>query len=99
MRRDFTADLAWVQIDLSKAYPKAKQVQRRIGIAQRQSILIEDTVQTAQPVDVQWSMISDAEIRLDGQSADLVKGDWVLMAEIHAPRHAVFDVAAAQAED
>jgi hypothetical protein len=96
VRREFATDLAWVQIDLSKAYPKAKQVQRRIGIAQRQTILIEDSVQAAQPVDVLWGMISDAEIRLNGQSADLVKGDWVLSAELHSPRHAVFDIAAAQ---
>lgn len=97
VRHDFTPDLAWVQIDLSKAYPgKVKQMQRRIGIAQRQSILMEDTVQADQPVEVLWSMLTDAEIRLNGQLAELVKGEWTLTAEILSPRHAVFDVASAQ---
>jgi hypothetical protein len=96
VRHEFAQDLAWVQIDLSKAYPKVKQMQRRIGMAQRQMVLIEDTLQADQPVDVLWGMVTDAEIRLNGQSADLVKGEWTMSAEIHSPRHAVFDVASAQ---
>jgi hypothetical protein len=95
-RHEFAQDLAWVQIDLSKAYPKVKQMQRRIGIAQRQMVLIEDTLQADQPVDVLWGMISDADIRVNGQSAELVKGEWTLSVDIRSPRHAVFDVASAQ---
>jgi hypothetical protein len=92
-RHDFGQDLAWVQIDLSKAYPtRVKQMQRRIGLAQRQTVLIEDIVQADQPVDVLWGMVTDAEVALNGQTADLVKGEWTLSAEIHSPRHAVFDV-------
>jgi hypothetical protein len=97
VRHEFFPDLAWVQIDLSRAYPaKVKQMQRRIGIAQRQIVWIEDTMQAAQPVEFLWGLITDADIRLNGQAADLVKGDWTLSAEIHSPRHAVFDVASAQ---
>jgi Heparinase II/III-like protein/Domain of unknown function (DUF4962) len=97
VRHEFAPDLAWAQIDLSKAYPaRVKQMLRRIGIAQRQAVLIEDTLQADQPVDVLWGMITDAEIRLNGQMADLVKGDWTLSAEIHSPRHAVFDMQSAQ---
>jgi hypothetical protein len=97
VKHDFTQDLAWVQIDLSKAYaPKVKQMQRRIGIAQRQCVLIEDTLQADQPVEVLWGMLTDAEIRLNGRLAELVKGEWTLSAEILSPRHAVFDVASAQ---
>jgi hypothetical protein len=97
MRHEFAPDLSWVQIDLSKAYPaKVKQLQRRIGIAQRQCVLIEDTLQADQPVELLWSMLTDADIQLNGQRAQLVKGEWTLAAEILSPRHAVFDVAAAQ---
>jgi hypothetical protein len=97
VRHDFAPDLAWLQIDLSRAYPaKVKQMRRRIGIAQRQCVLIEDTLQADQPLEVLWNMLTDAEIRLNGQLADLVKGDWTLSAEILSPRHAVFDVASAQ---
>jgi len=96
-RHEFAQDLSWVQIDLSKAYPtKVKQMNRRIGVAQRQCVLIEDRLQADQPVELLWSMMTDAEIRLNGQLADLVKGDWTLSAEILSPRHAVFDVASAQ---
>ena len=97
MRHEFAPELSWVQIDLAKAYPaKVKQLQRRIGMAQRQCVLIEDTLQADQPVELLWSMLTDAEIQLNGQRAQLIKGDWTLAAEILSPRHAVFDVAAAQ---
>jgi hypothetical protein len=97
VRHEFAPDLSWVQIDLSRAFPgKVKQMQRRIGIAQRQCVLIEDTLRSDQPVEVLWSMMTDAEIHLNGQLASLVKGDWTLSAEILSPRHAVFDVASAQ---
>jgi hypothetical protein len=97
IRHEFAQDLSWVQIDLSKAYPtKVKQLQRRIGIAQRQCVLIEDTLRADQPVEFLWSMLTDAEIHLNGQAADLLKGEWTLSAEILSPRHAVFDVASAQ---
>jgi hypothetical protein len=97
LRHEFAQDLSWVQIDLSKAYPaKVKQMQRRIGIAQRQCVLIEDTLRADQPVEMLWSMVTDAEIRLNGQLAELIKGDWTLAVEILSPRHAVFDVASAQ---
>jgi hypothetical protein len=97
LRHEFGQELSWVQIDLTKAYPtKVKQLQRRIGIAQRQCVLIEDTLQADQPVELLWGMLTDAEIRLNGQMAELIKGDWTLSAEILSPRHAVFDVASAQ---
>ena len=97
LRHEFSQDLSWVQIDLSRAYSaKVKQLQRRIGIAQRQCVLIEDTLRADQPVELLWNMLTDAEIRLNGQMAELVKGEWTLSAEILSPRHAVFDVASAQ---
>ncbi len=92
-RHEFAADLSWVQIDLSHAYPgKVKQLQRRIGIAQKQAILIQDTLVAEQPVDLMWGMMTDAEITLNGQLAELRKGDWTLSCEIHSPHHALFDV-------
>ncbi len=97
IRHDFGPDLSWIQIDLSKAYtPHVKQCQRRIGLAQRQAVLIQDIVQTDQPADVQWGMVTEANIVLEGQTAELTIGDWALSAEIHTPRHAVFDVVPTQ---
>ncbi|MGI8989185.1 MAG: heparinase II/III domain-containing protein [Bryobacteraceae bacterium] len=89
---EFAPDFAWVQIDLSRAYPgKVKTLQRRIGMAQRQAVLIQDQLKADQPVEALWSMLTDADISFDGQSAVLQKEGWTLAADIRTPRHAVFD--------
>lgn len=83
-----------MQIDLSRANPgKVKQWTRRFALAQRQTVLIGDSVRCDQPVEVIWGMMTDAEIVVSGQTATLRKNGWTLAAEIHSPRHAVFDVA------
>jgi hypothetical protein len=93
-RQENAGDLNWVQIDLSRAnLPKVKQWTRRIGMAQRQAVLVNDQVRADQPVDVIWNMMTDADIIVSGQTATLKKGGWNLAAEIRTPRHAVFDVA------
>lgn len=92
-RYELTPDLAWVQFDLTHAYPgKVRMMQRRIGLAQRQAVLIQDSVRADQPVEAVWGMVTDAEISLAGQHAELRKDNWILAAEIITPRHALFDV-------
>ncbi len=93
-RQDFAPDFSWVQIDLGRANPgRVKQWTRRFALAQRQTVLMEDSVRSDQPVEVIWGMMTDADITLGGQTATLKKNGWVLAAEIRSPRHAVFDVA------
>jgi Heparinase II/III-like protein/Domain of unknown function (DUF4962) len=93
VRHEFTPDLAWVQFDLAHAYPaKVKVMQRRIGMAQRQAVLIQDSIRADQPVEAVWGMITDADIALSGQRAELRKDNWILAAEIITPRHALFDI-------
>ncbi len=90
---EFSPDFSWVQIDLSRAYPaKVKSLQRRIGMAQRQAVLIQDRLKADQPVEALWGMLTDADISFDGQSAVLQKEGWTLAADIRTPRHAVFDL-------
>jgi hypothetical protein len=92
-RHEFTPDLAWVQFDLAHAYPgKVKMMQRRIGMAQRQAVMIQDSLRADQPVEAVWGMITEADIVLSGQRAELHKDNWILAAEIITPRHALFDV-------
>ncbi len=92
-RHEFGPDLSWVQIDLSNAYAgKVKLLQRRIGIAQRQAVIIRDTLAADQPVEPLWGMLTEAEISVNGQTAELKKNDWTLSCEIRSPHHAVFDV-------
>ncbi len=93
-RQEFAPDFSWVQIDLSRANPgKVKQWLRRFAMAQRQAVLISDSVRCDQPVEVIWGMMTDAEIAVTGQTAILRKNGWNLAAEIRTPRHAVFDIA------
>ncbi len=91
-RLESMPDLNFVQLDLSKASLKLKRWTRRIGLAHRQAVLIEDSVRSDQPVDVIWSMMTDAEVATNGSTATLRKNGWILSAEIRSPRHAVFDV-------
>jgi hypothetical protein len=92
----FSPDLSWVEIDLSHGYHrKLKAFRRRIGIAQGQQVFIHDTLDSEQPVEPLWGMLTDAEVKLNGQSADLQKNGWTLSAEILSPRHALFDTVAA----
>jgi hypothetical protein len=48
-------------------------------------------------VEALWGMLTDADVALNGQTAELQKNGWTLSAEILSPRHAVFDVAPALA--
>jgi hypothetical protein len=96
VRQDFGPDLSWVQIDLSKAYPKLRLWTRKIGLAKRQTVLIEDNLRADQPVEAVWGMLTDADISTAGQSATLHKTGWNLAAEIISPRHALFDQAPAR---
>jgi hypothetical protein len=93
-RQEPSPDFTWIAIDLARAHPgKIRQWTRRIGVAQRQAVLIEDSLRSDQMVEVIWGMMTDAEITLNGQTALLKKNGWNLAAEIRYPRRAVFDIA------
>ena len=92
-RQELAADFSWVQIDLSKASPKVKQWTRRIGMAQRQAVMIEDSLRSDQPVEAIWGMLTDTDISVNGPTATLHRNGWNLAVEIRTPRHAVFDIA------
>jgi hypothetical protein len=90
--QEFAQDLSWVQIDLTRSNgAKLRQWTRRVGLLQRQAALVHDVVRSAQPVEVVWGMVTDADISLNGSNATLKKGPWNLALEIRTPRHAVFD--------
>ena len=90
--QEFAQDLSWVQLDLTKSNgAKLRQWTRRVGLLQRQAALVHDVVRSAQPVEVVWGMVTDADISLNGSNATLKKGAWNLALEIRTPRHAVFD--------
>jgi hypothetical protein len=92
-RYEPSPDLSWVEMDLSHAYPgKLKQWQRKIGLAQSKALIVQDVLEADQPVDALWSMLTEADIAVNGQTAELKRNDWTLSCEIRSPHHAVFDV-------
>jgi hypothetical protein len=94
----FSPDLSWVELDLTRAYThRLKQFHRKVGIVQGQQVFVEDALESEQPLEALWGMLTDAEVALNGQIAELQKGGWTLSAEILSPRHAVFDVVPALA--
>jgi hypothetical protein len=88
----FSPELSWAEVDLSHTYRKLKQYHRKIGITQGRQVFIQDILQAEQPVETLWGMLTEADITLNGQFAELKKDGWTLSAEILSPRHAVFDV-------
>jgi hypothetical protein len=92
-RQEMSPDFSWVQLDLSKASPKVKQWTRRLGMAQRQAVVIQDSLQSELPVEVIWGMMTDTDVVVNGPTATLRRNGWNLTAEIRSPRHAVFDLA------
>lgn len=92
-RQEMSPELSWAQIDLSKASTKVRHWTRRVGMAQRQAVLIQDSLRSDQPVEVIWSMMTDTDISVNGPTATLHHNGWNLTAEIRSPRHAVFDIA------
>jgi hypothetical protein len=89
----FTPGASAVEVDLSRVYPqKAKQLRRGVSLIQGQQVVIHDTIRAEQPVEAVWGMLTDADVTLNGQTAELKKGGWTMAAEIVSPRHAVFDL-------
>lgn len=95
-RQEFGPDLSWVQFDLAKLNPKLKQWTRRFGMAQRQAVLIEDSLASDQPIEIAWSLATDIDFSIDGPVATFHRNGWNMSAEIRTPRHAVFDAAPAR---
>ncbi len=95
--QEMSPDFSWIQVELSKANPKLKQWTRRIGLAHRQSVLIEDNLRSDQPVEAIWGMLTETDISVNGPTAILHKSGWNLAVEIRTPRHAVFDIAPVRA--
>jgi hypothetical protein len=58
---------------------------------------IDIGIAAEQPVEMLWGMVTDAEVKCDGASAELSKGGAVLAAQLRSPQGAVFDTVSASA--
>ena len=87
-------ELAFVRVDLTKAYPgKVKRFERGVALVGRRQVIVQDEIASEQPVEALWGMVTGAEATLKGRTATLRKGDWSLEARIIAPPDATFDLA------
>jgi hypothetical protein len=83
--------------DLSAAYPKARSVLRGLAVLDAASVLVQDEVEAAAPVDVRWQMLTRAEISLDGPRVVLAQGGKRLHVRILEPAGAAFGTMDAKA--
>jgi hypothetical protein len=81
--------------DLSAGYPKAKSVLRGMAMLDASTVVIEDEVEAAEPVEVQWQMLTRAEAKLGGSRAALEEKGKTLYLAILEPKGAVFEVTGA----
>lgn len=93
----FQPDMARVRIELSGAYPeKLEKWERTVALAEGRHVIIQDRIEAGSPVEALWGMVTDAEVSLRGNKAELKKPGWVLAAEILSPRDARFDIVSTQ---
>lgn len=93
---DSKPDRAFAVADLTAAYPMTKRVWRGLAMLDRQTILIEDEIEAAAPVEIVWGMHTPAEIRIDGPTATLTQGVETVYATIISPANAKFESAVAK---
>jgi hypothetical protein len=98
-RCEFSPETGFAIVDLSQAYAKnAKSVHRGFAFYKRQSVLIQDEIKTAQPLDLWWFMHTPASIKIseDGKKATLTLEGARLTASILTPAEAAFTVMRAE---
>jgi hypothetical protein len=83
-------------VDLSAAWPMCRRVQRGVALLQRRDVLVQDEVEAAQPVSVQWAVHTAAKVTLDGGKATLERNGKRLTVRLLAPEGAVFAAAQPQ---
>lgn len=81
--------------DLTAAYASggATRVHRGISLRDgRARVLVQDEIETSQPVDLTWTMHTYATVTLEGDRALLAQGGAVLEARVLSPEGASFTV-------
>jgi hypothetical protein len=90
---------AFAIADLTPAYQKGvRQVWRGIALPGRNQLLVQDEIQSPQPVELWWFMHTPASIVMagDGRAATLQQAGGQLRAEILSPAEASFEIRQAQ---
>jgi hypothetical protein len=88
------AGSAYAIADLTAGYKGAGVTKALRGMAivdERRRILLQDEVETKDPVKIVWAMHTRAQIALDGSTAVLSQGGQTLEAQILSPKDARFE--------
>jgi len=81
-------DRAFAIADLTPAYAKqARQVKRGIALLDRREVLVQDEIESDQPVEVWWFLHTPAEVEVaeDGRSATLTRDNQRMVAQVLSP--------------
>ena len=62
---------------------------------ERRHILIQDEIETKQPVDISWNMLTAANIEIDGNTATLTQDSKTLQIRILSPENGFFKIESA----
>ena len=85
-------------MDLTAAYgKKAKRVRRGLAMIERGHVLVQDEIETSEPVSVRWNFMTPAAVAIEGYQATLTQGDEKLRLRILSPKGAAFKVVDAKA--
>jgi hypothetical protein len=72
-------------VDLSKAWPQAKRVQRGVAMIDRRQVLVQDEIVAEQPVSTVWQLLTDAQVEINGKIVVLSKGNQRLTVTLVSP--------------
>ena len=88
----FDDKFSYAVADLSKGYHDLQKAHRGVALINRSTVLVQDEYSSDKAVDVQWGMMTDSNIKLDGSTAVLTKDGKTLTAKILSPSNAKFEV-------
>lgn len=79
--------------DLKAAYPKyAEKFLRTVSLIDRKEVVIQDEIETTEPVEVVWNLHTPANVDLSGSTATLTLDDAQLRMVVVEPENVVLDV-------
>lgn len=93
------SEMAYAIADLSNAYKGAGKVQRGIALMNQKHVLIQDEISAGEPVEIEWGMMTGAEIQIEGKSAWLQQEGKMMQAVIHEPANAKWGTESAKPEN
>jgi len=88
-----TPDRAFAVADLTEAYaPRGCKVRRGVALLRRNEVLVEDEIESGDPIDLIWNFHTRANVELDGGRVILSLEGKQIEARILSPERVRFEV-------